>query len=177
MCAPDTDDSEANNPDPKATPTHWPDHLEEAICSMNDRILLALGLTPREMLWGRRETTNRQPTSGRIAETTENNVTCHLTFTDLLRSQGHTDALAEASRRKAWFDDKVHWVEFKPGDLVQVYDSKLNMTYETRAKLLPCWSPPRIVTDRLLNSYTLRRLDGTELNGMTHARRLRRFMP
>ena len=88
---------------------------------------------------------------------------------DLLHSQGHTDVLAEALWRKARFDNKVHLVEFKPGDLVQVYDSKLDMTYETQAKLLPHWSPPRIVTDRLLNSYTLRRLDGTELNDTTHA--------
>ena len=46
MCAPDLDDAEANDPDPEATPTQWTDHLDEAVCSMNDRILPALGFTP-----------------------------------------------------------------------------------------------------------------------------------
>src|SRR6266481_9636489 len=66
------------------------------------------------------------------------------------------------------------------GVLVQcpkVSDSWLDMTFETKAKLLPRWSPPRIVMVRLLNSYTLCKLDGTEINGTTHAQCLRRFIP
>src|SRR6266481_8877778 len=54
---------------------------------------------------------------------------------------------------KPIFDDKVHPIEFKPGDLVQIYNSKLDVTYEMKAKLLPHWSPPRIITDWLLNLY------------------------
>ena len=109
-------------------------------------------------------------------ETTGQDAEHHFVFADLIRSQGHTGALAEAARRKAHFDDKVHPVDFHAGDLVQVYNSRLDTTYEAKAKLAPNWSPPRIVTDRLLNSYTLCRLDGTELRGTTHARRLRRYI-
>ena len=98
-------------------------------------------------------------------------------FSELLHSQGYTSALSEAAHRKARFDDKTHPVEFNTGDLVQVYNSKMDVTYETKAKLLPRWSPPRIITDRLLNSYTLCQSDSTELKGTTHAWRLRRYIP
>ena len=110
-------------------------------------------------------------------ETTQEDVVPHFTFADLVCSQGYAAALTEAARRKVQFDDKVHPVEFRAGNLVQVYNSKLDMTYETRAKLTLNWSPPQIVTDRLLSSYTLSKLDGTELNGTAHARHLRRYIP
>ena len=110
-------------------------------------------------------------------ETTQEDVVHHFTFTDLVRSQGYAAALTEATRRKAQFNDKVHLVEFRASDLVPVNNSKLDKTYETRAKLTLNWSPPQIVTDHLLNSYTLSKLDGTELNGTAHARRLRRYIP
>src|SRR6266481_9914820 len=114
---------------------------------------------------------------GTETETTGDDAMHHFIFAELLRSQGYTGALAEAARRKARFDDGVHPVEFNTGDLVQVYDSKLDTTYETKAKLLSHWSPPRIITDRLLNSYTLCRLDSMELRGTTHARHLHRYIP
>ncbi len=168
MCAPGMEDMEANDTNTETTPAHWTDHVEEAIRSMNDRILLALGLTPRELLWGRWEATGGWTKGKAATEATELNASHHFLFSDSLRSQGYTKALAEAARRKARFDNRVHPVEFKAGDLVQVYDSCLDTTYEMRAKLLPCWSSPRIVTDSLLNSYTRGRLDGTDMNGTTH---------
>jgi len=177
MCAPDTDDMEANDPDPESTPAQWMDHIDEAVHSMNDRIIPALGFTPWELLWGRRETTEERVVGDMKTETTGDDVAQHLIFLDLLCSQGHSVALSEAMRWKAQFDDRVHPVEFNVGNMVQVYNSWLDTTYETRAKLMPRWSPPRTVTDRLLNSYMLCKLDGTDLDGTTHARRLRRFIP
>src|SRR5215472_9317747 len=38
LCAPDIDDSGERSTDAKATPVSWPDHLEEAVRTMNDRI-------------------------------------------------------------------------------------------------------------------------------------------
>ena len=66
---------------------------------------------------------------------------------------------------------------FKTGDQVQVYDSKLDMTFDTKAKLWPRWSPPRRITQRHLNSYTLSTLNGRELPGTVHARRLCHYTP
>src|SRR6266481_6848731 len=110
-------------------------------------------------------------------ETTGNDAVQHLLFSDLLHSQGYTVALSEAMRRKAQFDNRVHPVKFNVGDMVQVYNSWLDTTYETRAKLMPCWSPPQTVTDRLLNSYMLCKLDSTDLDSITHAWHLRQFIP
>ena len=139
---------------------------------MNDWILPALELTPRELLWGQWEMLGEKPKTRSERETTDKDVIHHFAFADMLRSQGYTEALAEAARRKACFDNKVHPVEFNKGDLVQVYNSKMDMMYETRVKLLPRWSPPRIITDCLLNSYILCRLDGTELQGTTRCSHL-----
>src|SRR6266481_5769705 len=55
MCAPNLDEMEETGTGPGPTPEKWLDHLEEAIRAMNDRILPAVGLTPWELLWGRRE--------------------------------------------------------------------------------------------------------------------------
>src|SRR6266481_4943848 len=136
MCTPNLDETEETGTGPSPMLEKWPDHLEEAIRAMNNRILLAVGLTPRELLWGRRETAQ-----GRKDEETparmETEIEHHLILVDLLCSQGYTDALMEAANRKRWFDGKVCPVTFATGDLVQVYDSKLDMTFGYRAKLLP----------------------------------------
>ncbi|KIK47919.1 hypothetical protein CY34DRAFT_798788 [Suillus luteus UH-Slu-Lm8-n1] len=44
-------------------------------------------------------------------------------------------------------------------------------------KLVPKWSAPRRVVSRISNSYTLTSLEGFPINGLFHARRLRRFIP
>jgi transposase InsO family protein len=174
MTAPVLDELTSNDPD--TVITKWPDNLDEAVRHMNDRIIPATGLTPRELLWGRRETATK-PTHTVETERTDTDAEQHDALSDSLRCQAYADILTEAAKRKSKFDDKVHPVEFQHGDLVQIYDSKLDMTFETRAKLLPRWSPPRIVTKKILNSYTLSDLEGTELEGTFHARRLRRYIP
>ena len=95
----------------------------------------------------------------------------------MLHSQAYTDALNEAANRKRRFDNKVCPVIFKMGDQVQVYVSKLDMTFDTKAKLQPRWLPPRRITQRHLNSYTLSTLNSRELLGTVHARRLCHYTP
>src|SRR6266481_4705080 len=175
MCAPNLDETEETDTGPGPTPEKWPDHLEEAIRAMNDRILPAVGLTPRELLWGRRETAQERKDEETTART-ETDIEHHLILADLLCSQGYTDTLTEAANRKRRFDGKVHPVTFMTGDLVQVYDSKLDMTFESRAKLLPRWSSPRKVAEKQLNSYALCTQDGRELPGTFHARQLRHYV-
>src|SRR6266481_7063799 len=175
MCARNLDEMEETDKGPGPTPEKWPDHLEEAIRAMNDRILPAGGLTPCELLWGRRETAQERKDEETTARM-ETDIEHHLILVDLLRSQGYTDTLTEAANRKRRFDGKVCPVTFVTGDLVQVYDSKLDMTFESRAKLLPQWSPPRKVAEKHLNSYVLCTQDGRELPGTFHARRLRHYV-
>ena len=48
LCTPDHDDSDA----PVAVPHTWPDHFDDALAALNDRVLTAIGFTPRELLLG-----------------------------------------------------------------------------------------------------------------------------
>ncbi|KIK00110.1 hypothetical protein K443DRAFT_60747, partial [Laccaria amethystina LaAM-08-1] len=57
------------------------------------------------------------------------------------------EAVQHAVRRKATFDRKVlkskaGVVEFKKGQLVQVYNNKLAQTLSAERKITPLWSPP-----------------------------------
>ena len=136
MCAPNLDEMEETGTGPGPMPEKWPDHLEEAIRAMNNRILPAVGLTPWELLWGRREMAQGRKDEETLARM-ETDIEHHLILVDLLHSQGYTDTLTETANRKRRFDGKVCPVTFATGDLVQVYDLKLDMTFESRAKLLP----------------------------------------
>src|SRR6266481_9401180 len=107
MCAPDLDADTGRDP----MPEKWPDFLEEAIWTMNDRIIPAVGFTPRELLWGRREMGMQEDNTG-IPERTDSDVEHHFIFLDLLHSQGYMEALTEAAYRKRQFNCKVHLVTF-----------------------------------------------------------------
>lgn len=64
---------------------------------------------------------------------------------------------------------------FEKGQLVQVYNNKLALTLSTEHKLTPLWSPPCRVAEHLLNSYRLKTLEGTLLDGLFNTRRLQGF--
>jgi len=87
-----------------------------------------------------------------------------------------------ANKRKAAFDKKVNAsrdgvIEYKKGDLVQVRNSKLDLTISTESKLLPRWGAPHRVVDCIRNSYRLETIQGLPVAGTVSAQRLRRFMP
>ncbi|TFY73811.1 hypothetical protein EWM64_g10200, partial [Hericium alpestre] len=50
-------------------------------------------------------------------------------------------------------------------------------TLKLAKKLLARWSHPHRITEHLLNSYRIERLDGTPEEGTTHAWHLRAFIP
>jgi len=64
---------------------------------------------------------------------------------------------------------KAGVVEFKKGQLVQIYNNKLAQTLSMEHKITPLWSPPHQITKCLLNSYRLKMLDGVSLNGLFNA--------
>ena len=108
--------------------------------------------------------------------------TTQIAYVAQQRLDGYAEMVAHAIKRKAVFDKRVlarkpGEVIFRKGQLVQIYRSDLDYTFKTDRKLLPKWSPPQRVTERVLNSYTLERLDGTPIPGHFNARRLRRFIP
>ena len=72
----------------------------------------------------------------------------------------YSHIVKHAAKRKAAFDHKVELshdgvIEYKKGDLVQIQDSRLDLTLATEAKLLPHWGAPHRVVDQQCNSYRL----------------------
>ncbi|KAF8505205.1 hypothetical protein JB92DRAFT_2833080 [Gautieria morchelliformis] len=92
----------------------------------------------------------------RVEEANETDAEHHFTLSDIRRMQGYSQILTEAARRISRHDNKIHPVEFRKAT---------------------CWSPPRVMTNRGLNSYHLVKLDRTELTGTVHARRIWRYIP
>jgi len=71
----------------------------------------------------------------------------HMAYAAQQQLDGYVDVVHHAIWRKAMFDQKVlksraGVVEFKKGQLVQVYRDKLAQTLSTECKLAPLWSPP-----------------------------------
>lgn len=65
---------------------------------------------------------------------------------------------------------------FKEGELVQVFNMRLDKTMQTKKKLLLRWSGALRITGHMLNSYTVATVAGVPLKGRFHVRRLRRFI-
>jgi transposase InsO family protein len=177
LCAPDLDE-EPGKVDPDSIPHNWPDHLDEAIRSLNDRILPTLNATPREILFGMalRPDTNTIPVPA-PTQTTNSDLDTHFTLSDSFRFNTHLRSITEAEQRKHIFDSQARVPNLKVGDLAQVYDSKSDFNYSTINKLAPRWSMPRIITGKYLNSFTLSTLQGIPLKGLFHIRRLRPYTP
>jgi transposase InsO family protein len=177
LCAPDLDD-EPGEVDPNSIPHNWPDHLDEAVRSLNNRILPTLNATPREILFGMalRPDSNTAPIPT-PTPTTNTDLDTHFTLSDSFRFNTHLRSLTEAERRKHIFDSQARVPNLKIGDLTQVYDSKADFNHSTINKLAPRWSVPHLITGKYLNSFTLSTLQGTPLKGLYHTRRLRPYTP
>ena len=177
MCAPDLDE-EHDLVDPESIPWNWPDHLDNAVRAINDRVLPALNASPREILFGmalRPDSNTEPPLSPQPL--TSKDLDTHFTLADTFRYNTHLRSITEADRKKQIFDSNARVPDVKIGDLVQVYDSKADFNFATINKLAPRWSIPRIITGKYLNSYTLSTLNGIPLNGLFHIRRLRPYIP
>jgi hypothetical protein len=179
MCAPDLgEDTDVDT----AIPVNWPDHLEAAIRSINNRILPNLKYSPNELLLGLVINTKPTPSTDISALPTSNEIDTQMAYMDHHRFDGYSQIVEHAERRKAAFDRRLlaqppQEVVFKTGDLVQVYRSDLDFTFTTNRKLLPKFSAPRRIVSRNLNSYQLETLEGFLIAGKFSSRRLRRFLP
>ena len=174
LCAPNhdnTDDATANS-----IPGNWPDHLDEALRQMNDRILPALNASPRELLFGlplRPDT--RIPLTP--LPTSSSDTYINATLTENFRANAHLLSLEDAERRKTSFDSNSPLTKFYIGNLVQVYDSASDFNYSAINKLAPKWSEPRIIYGEFSNSFSLCNMSGIPLKGLFHSRRLRHYIP
>jgi transposase InsO family protein len=182
LCAPELGEDGWRTTSRENVPRSWPDHFDEAIRILNWRILPALKFTPKELLLGTVVNTTRTPTKLSTSILEPEDIDIHMAYAEQQRLDGHAESVHHALQRKEAFDRKIletqgEPVEFKKGELVQVYRNDLIHTVSNDRKLTPMWSEPRRVKDRKLNSYTIEDLNGEELPGSYHARRLRRFTP
>ncbi|OBZ66956.1 Retrovirus-related Pol polyprotein from transposon opus [Grifola frondosa] len=180
LCAPDLNDADINAATWDTLPGHWPDRLDEALQALNTRILPALKFTPKELLLSLPINTNPTPTGDATEPVEPDAIALHLAYAAQQCLDGCDAIVAHASKRKAAFDRRVQRTKpgeviFIPGSLIQVYRSDLETTLSTARKLLPRWSQPRRVIERIKNSYKLATIDGFPINGTFHARRLRRY--
>jgi len=95
---------------------------------------------------------------------------------------GYDATIRHAIKRKVTFDKWVlarspREVIFNEGQLVQFFHSNLHNTLEACQKLLPKWSVPYRIKERLHNLYRLETLEGEPMAGEFHARRLWAFIP
>lgn len=177
LCAPNHDSDEDDpTADAQSIPHNWPDHLEEAIRQLNDRILPALNATPRELLFA---LPIRPDGSLPLKPMPPTLFDAHINFTlaEVHRANAHLASLHDAERRKTSFDSNSPISTFKVGDLVQVYDSASDFNHLAINKLAPKWSEPRIIYAELSNSFSLCTLTGIPLKGITHSRRMRHYIP
>src|SRR5271168_3864027 len=99
-----------------------------------------------------------------------------------LRSAGYSEAVRHVMNCKTRFDRRVldsreGEVIFEVGQLIQIYRNDIAKSIGSERKLLPVWSEPHRIRERLLNSYKVETLEGHLLEGEYHARRLREFIP
>ncbi|KAG6807464.1 hypothetical protein H0H92_007364, partial [Tricholoma furcatifolium] len=181
MCAPDLNDDEYDKiSDWKLLPANWPLYFDEAVNTLNRRILPALKFSPKELLLGLAINTPKTNTERSTEPMTSADVFTHMVYAEQQQLDGYAEAVAHAMKWKSIFDRKVEKhgeVVFQTGDLVQVYRSDFDYTFQMECKLLPKWSRPHRVASRNVNSYYLETTEGKPIDGVFSARRLRRFEP
>jgi hypothetical protein len=118
--------------------------------------------------------------AGREAPT-EMEAAVHMAYMAQQRIDGYEVIVKHAISQKNAFDRCMRKssgeVVFCVGQLVQVYHSDLDYTFKMEQKLVPKWSQPYCIRTHIQNTYTLERLNGTEVEGEFSVRRLREFTP
>ena len=105
------------------------------------------------------------------AELAESDIRIQNQYTTQQNLDTYSHMVEHAAKRKAAFDCKVTSscdgvIEYKRGDLVQIQDSRLDLTLLMEAKLLPRWGTPHQVVDQWHNSYRLETVQGLPVGGM-----------
>lgn len=126
----------------ESLPKNWPDHLEEAVRCLNERILPALKFSPNELCLGLVINGGLVEMGARTEELGEEAAVLHMSYVEQQRVDGYAEVMEHAAKRKTAFDTKVlakapKEVIFEKGQLVQVYRRDLDYTFRNKHKLLP----------------------------------------
>src|SRR6187551_2002191 len=103
-------------------PARWPDHLQEAVQSLNNCILPSIGLTPKELLLGRVVNTPRTLQEVTQSEPSEEDIATQAAYVAQQQLDGYDQIVRHAVKRKKVFDKRVlerhpREVMFQKGDL------------------------------------------------------------
>jgi hypothetical protein len=152
------------------------------VVALNHRILPALKFSPKELLLGQVINTPRTDLANCTSAIRLSDANVHMAYVAQQRLDGYEAIVQHAVKRKATFDKRVlarspREVIFSAGQLVQFFYSNQHNTLEARCKVIPKWSPPHRITERIRNSYRLETTNDEPLSGEFHARRLRAFHP
>lgn len=182
LCAPNVGEDSDETTQRENLPRTWTDHLDEAVRALNNCVLPALKHTPKELLLGLVVDTKRTRPEECATPVDAVQASAHMAYVEQQRLDGYDEAVRHAIKHKQAFDKRVlkkhpGEVLFYKGQLVQVYRSDTDYTFKTERKLIPKWSVPHRITERLRNAYKLETLGGTQLPGEYSARRLHAFEP
>lgn len=182
LCAPDLNKESLTDIKWDQLPCQWPDHLDEAVRCLNNRLLPSFKFSPKELLFGLVVNTPKTTLQDSSVQLTPTDVNTQMAYMEQQRLDGYDAAVLHALKRKEAFDKRVlnsrtGNFEFSVGQLVQVYHSWDDFTFKSSRKLIPRWSIPRRITAQLQNSYRLETLEGKPVPGIVHARRLRAYVP
>ena len=182
LCAPEVGEDGWQTMNWANLPKTWPDLFDEAIQILNWRILPALKFSPKELLLSLIVNTTPTPLEASSSMPALQDFDMHMAYAAQQRLDGYSEAVRHAMNRKTRFDRRVldsreGEVIFEVGQLIQIYRNDIAKSIGSERKLLPMWSEPHRIRERLLNSYKVETLEGHLLEGEYHARRLREFIP
>jgi hypothetical protein len=107
LCTPDLGEDDYEAMSATDLPKNWPNHLDEAVEYLNNRILPNLRYSPNELLFGLVINTPHTGPMLATAELQEEDVTIQMAYMDQQRIDGYSQILDHARKRKDVFDKKV----------------------------------------------------------------------
>ena len=112
---------------------NWPLHFDAAVEQLNHRILPTLKFSPDELCLGIVVNTTETPLEISSSELTESAIWIQNQYTEQQNLDAYSHMVEHANKRKTAFDKKVNAsrdgiMEYKKGDLVQIRNSKLDLT-------------------------------------------------
>lgn len=148
LCAPELGEDQQQEAAWDKLPKSWPDHIDNAVHTLNYRLLPALKFSPKELLLGIVINTPSTSIEDSTSSLRTTDVLAQVAYVKQQRLDGYDEIVKHAIKRKAAFDKKLLQrapgeVIFKIGQLVQVYHNDLDYTFKTERKLIPKWSVPR----------------------------------
>jgi len=122
-------------------PGNWPLHFDAAVEQLNRRILPTLKFSPDELCLGIVVNTTETPLEISSSELTESAIGIQNQYTEQQNLDAYSHMVEHANKRKAAFDKKVNAsrdgiIEYKKGDLVQICNSKLDLTVAMKSSSL-----------------------------------------